>query len=832
MSEKLLALEEIPVVPPSLDHEETCQLCGLPLSRAAPGFYPVKDQHQFCCIGCQQVFYLLSSATGVLPSEFRDSELYKVCVAAGVIPAGRYVPSAEQIEETPINESLDTAALELTLRVEGMWCPSCAWLIEEILKKTPGVLQPSVSFFSDIIQVRYQPHLVTPKEIESCVGKLGYKAVTPGEDKGKAKADLLVRLSVSAILTMNTMMLSWALYSGFVRNLSTTAVTYLSYPLLIITLPVIFYSGMPILRRAWAGLRFGKISMDTFITISALSAFIYSVIAMTRNSIHLYFDTATMLITLVLFGRYVEMYTRDRVSSAFRELDEMGRHKVRLSGRTPEKWVAAEAVMPGNHFIVLASERIPLDGRISDGKGFLDQSALTGEARVVKKGPGDEVMAGSLLVEGRLEVVAISLAKESSLRHMVNLMIDALDRKNAREELVDFLSRMFVPLILAVAVITGSILWFNGYTADEVLIRCLTILLIACPCALGIAAPLGKVAMIGLGHKKGILIRNHEALEQVKKLDTVVLDKTGTVTQGDFALRHIVCSGVDESIAFSMIAAIEKESNHVIAREIMRYARSRGIVRQNPNMVESLDGLGIRGTVAGKMVFIGNRCLLSRCDVKLNQPLNETAGDYEQKAMTVVFFGWDGEVMGLLAFGDRIREDAQELIDWLQKRQIHVVLLSGDDQKTTKAVAQSLGIDESYGQNLPSDKVALIRSLQEQGHKTGMVGDGINDSGALAQADVAFAMGSGHVIMKEASDLLIPSGRLVLVADAFDLSERSVRMIRQNLSLSLLYNATAIPVAAAGFLSPLIAVSAMFLNSLSVIGNTLRISKNKGGSPC
>jgi heavy metal translocating P-type ATPase len=827
LSEECFAPEELVFDQSSRGtQQETCHLCGLPLGRTDTGWSGQEERYRFCCPGCRQVFKLLSGASGDLPGNFRQSELYQTCVAAGIIPGGGPVLSSSPAKQRIEEDCSDRSTLELTFRAEGMWCPSCAWLIEEVLRRTPGVLQPSVSFFSDVVRLRYLPHLVTPMEIVSRIEKLGYKASTPG-GKDRAKADLFVRLAVSAILTMNVMMLSWALYAGFFRDFPPAIVPYLSFPVLVMTVPVLFYGGSPIFRKAWGELRFGSTSMDTLITISALAAFFFSLFAMARNSIYLYFDTAAMLITIVLLGRYVEMHTRARVSSAFRELDEMGRQKVRLAGSDSERWVAADVLRPGDRFVVQQDERVPLDGRISEGKGIIDQSALTGEAKAVARGLGDEVMAGSLLVEGGLELVATSLAKESSLRQMVDLMMEALDQKNVREQLVNKVSRIFVPTTLAVAGVTGSVLLLMGYTANDILLRCLTILLVSCPCALGIAAPLAKTAMIGLGRAKGILIRSHEALEQVRQLNIMVLDKTGTVTEGAFSLRHIVCLGVDERTAFSIIAPLERESPHFIAREIMRRASILGVLEEEGQEIQRLEGLGVIGAVGHMTAFVGNRRLLSRQGAELSTSLEDQARGQEETGMTVVFFGWAGEVKGLLAFGDPIREGAKELVDWLRGRQITVILSSGDENKTTNAVARSLGIKEAYGQNLPSEKIELIKGLQSQGHKIGMVGDGINDSGALAQADVAFAMGSGHAIPKDASDLIIPSGNLAAIADAFDLSERSMRIVRQNLSFAFFYNVTAIPIAAAGLLNPLIAVLAMFMSSLSVIGNTLRISRQK-----
>jgi heavy metal translocating P-type ATPase len=722
------------------------------------------------------------------------------------------------------------SALDLAFNAEGMWCPACAWLIEEVLKRTPGVLHPSVSFFSDSLRLRYLPHMIAPAEIVSQVEKLGYRLLSPGEDRSRAKVqeDLLVRLGVSAILTMNTMALSWALYSGFLRDLTPTIVAYLSYPLLLMTVPVIFYGGMPILRRALVRLRFGSTSMDTLIAISVLTALFYSLIQMVRGSIFLYFDTAAMLVTIILLGRYIEAYLRERVSSTFRELDDIGRQKVRLAGEATERWVAADAIRPGDRFAVREKERVPLDGRVLKGKGLVDQSALTGEPILLARGPEDHVMAGSLLVNGTLEIRATTLARESSLRQMVDLMAEALDQKGSGEELADSVSRLLVPAILAITAITASILWLSGHPAHEIFLRCLTVLLISCPCALGIAIPLGKVAMIGLGRKRGILIRNPEALERVTGLDALVLDKTGTVTEGAYALRQTVCPEADERTALSLIAAIEKGSSHFLAREIMRYARAMGVTEHDDSGVEEIAGLGVRGEAEGENVFVGNQQMLALCGAKLPAFLEHEAREQERTGMTVVYFGWEAEVKGFLTFGDRIRRGAGELVQWLRKRQIKVVLLSGDGKNTTEAVARTLGIEDFIGQSLPSEKVEVIRSLQAEGLKVGMVGDGVNDAGALAQADVAFAMGSGHAIAKEASDFLIPSGNPAAIAGVFELSDLSIRTVRQNLSFAFFYNATAIPVAAAGLLNPLLAVLAMFLSSLTVIGNTLRVSSRKG----
>ena len=803
-----------------------CDLCGLPAGPARATEAVGDREYNFCCPGCRQVFLMLSQATGELPQDFRESEVFRACMEAGIIPGNDDTPVSPSATVPEINGE----ALELTFRADGMWCPACAWLIEEVLKRTPGVINLQVSFFTDTVRLKYQPHVLTPAEIVSRVGRLGYRASLPGAISGKdtAKHDLLVRLGVSAILSMNAMMFSSCLYFGFVRDLTQTVKAYFSFPLLLLSAPVVFYGGMPILRKAWAGIRFRALSMDTLVAVSTLSAFLYSLIQMARGSIHVYFDTAAMLVTIVLLGRYMEMHARERVFEAVRAgLDEIGPGKVRIVENSLERWVSTRQVSPGDRFRTRSGERVALDGLIAGGQGLLDQSVITGEPEPVAKGTGEYVMAGTLLTDGELEISATRSAGDSSLKQMAALVTEALDRKDSGEQLADSLSRLFVPAVMAVAVVTGIIVWHSGAPADQILLRCLTVLLIACPCALGIAAPMIKIAIIGLGRRRGIFVRNPQALNLVPSLDTIVFDKTGTLTEGKFRLREVVSDATDREAALALIAAAEEDSSHFIAREIVRYARETGVHAFKAAGIEEFQGLGVTAHVDGKQIFVGNRLLVEKYGAKITSRLESEAEDREKSAMTVAFFGWDSRVKGFLVFGDSLRPGARELVERLQARSITVILLSGDGEKTTRAVAGLLHIADFFGQKVPLEKADIIKKLQEKGHKVGMVGDGVNDAAALASADVAISLGAGNDIMKEASDLVISGGKLEKVIDLFHLSRVSIRTTRQNLCFAFLYNFTAIPVAAAGLLNPLVAVAAMFLSSLMVIGNSLRISRGK-----
>jgi Cu+-exporting ATPase len=483
---------------------------------------------------------------------------------------------------------------------------------------------------------------------------------------------------------------------------------------------------------------------------------------------------------------------------------------------------------PGDVFLVMAGERVPLDGKVIAGGGFLDESILTGEARLVKKDPGSEVMAGTLLSDGELTVSTTRLGRESSLGQMIFLMQAALAEKNPTEHLADRITRWFVPGILLIAGITCPVLWFFQYSPEEILLRGLTVLVISCPCALGIATPIVKVAVLGLARSKGILVRDPASLEKAMGLDTLVFDKTGTLTEGDFALHEVVMEdGLQEEQVLSLIASVEAHSDHFLAREVLRKAGEKGIGFARADHFEIIDGMGIKGQAEGREIYIGNRSLLKNRCLNLSGPLDHKAREVEAQGKTVVFFAWDGEVRGFLVFGDFLRRGIGEMVRKIQSNKVALWAVSGDSQETTRSIALQAGISNFRGQAFPQDKVKLIRSLQAEGRRVGMIGDGINDAAALAQADVGFAFGAGTNILREASDITLLTPDPSRVTEAIDLSRRAVRTIRQNLFFAFFYNSIGIPLAVAGWLNPLIAVFAMFASSLTVIGNALRISKGK-----
>jgi len=781
------------------------------------------------------VFQILFNRPEGPPGNFEETELYQVCEAAGIIPQKKEqasAPASDAVLEnfvTPSSPSSEqeNLAQELTIKIDGMWCGACAWLIEALLRNMRGVLEARVSFLSDLATIKYLPHRSPPENILSAISRLGYHAalLEDHDETSKEQKRLLLRLGISSILTMNIMMISFALYSGFFQELGEDAIRYFSYPLLFLATPVVFYGGFPIIKRACSGLHFRSFSMDTLIAFGALSAYFYSLAMMTQGSLHLYFDTSAMLVTLVLLGKYVEKEAKDKATRGMLALHAFCAVKVRLIKEKSEIWTAAAAAKPGDEFLVLAGEKIPLDGAILSGHANLDESILTGESRPVRKSCGDLALGGSLILDGRLLLRATRVAAESTVSQMLSMMRHALDHKNPVELLADRITRWLAPAILLLAAGTVVYLKFQGVSLDDALLRGLTVLVITCPCALGIATPLAKVAAIGVSRTNGIIVQNSEAFERAISLDTLIFDKTGTLTEGKFSLAEVFTTAIERQEALRRVASLETLSDHFLANEMVRKAKDLCLDLEEPEGFASFEGLGVRGRLECGEVCAGNRRFMKDQGFVLASALDEQANLHEARGMTVVFFGWDEEVQGFLTFGDALRVEAKQVISELEAKGFEVCLVSGDSLGTTCAIAQELGIKNLAGQALPKDKMDLVRQFQERGRCVGMVGDGINDAPALAQADVGIAFGSGVNLLQNASDLTILHKDLRKVPDTLQLSTLTTKIIKENLVMAFLYNALGIPLAVAGMLNPLLAVLAMFASSLTVIGNTLRISK-------
>jgi heavy metal translocating P-type ATPase len=814
---------------------EPCSLCGLPVGRAGVLEKCGGTQHHFCCYGCRQVYFILSNLPGGLPRDFRQTELFRLCETSGLIGPNlndrnkkKGFPAKSDPTASPTEEVEDGLTRELVLKVEGLWCSTCSWLIEEVLSRLKGVLEVKALYTLDLVQFKYLPQEVTIQDIQDRLSKLGYHFSSfqdPSKPSGERKR-LQLRLGLSSILTAHVMMISFILYAGFFQDLGAEATHYFSYSLWILTTPVLLYGGWPVFKKAWIGLRYGNPSMEFLISIGALSAYFYSLFQMSRASLHLYFDTSAMLIVLVLLGKYLEARAKERISGGLMELVLLAGQKVRLLTEEGEKWLPSAEIRPGDAFQVLAGERISVDGRIVFGQAHLDESVITGESRPIKKGLNDEVRAGSLVLDDQLTIQATRVGAESSLGQIITLVQEGLARKTAFELLADSLSRWVIPLILGLSLGTAFYLIRHNYSLEDSLLRALTILVISCPCALGIAVPLAKVASVGKGRAEGFLIRDPAALEKIRKLDILIFDKTGTLTEGRYALQEMVCLECAEEEALQKIASLEAFSEHFLARAIQDKAREIALPLKKITNFQTVSGLGVKGLVDGSAVLIGNRTMMTAHGLHIPDRMDPLVESQERRGSTIVYFGWEGQFRGFMAFRDVLKKTARQTLSELHQRSFQTRMVSGDSFGTTRVIAEELGIESFIGQALPQDKVDLIKKLQKEGHRVGMIGDGINDAAALAQADVGFALGIKTGILKDASDITLLTDDPLTILKVLELSKLTLTIIHQNLGLAFFYNILGIPLAMTGRLNPLIAAVAMFASSLTVIGNSMRLYRS------
>jgi heavy metal translocating P-type ATPase len=814
-----------------------CDLCGLPLTQGRFRLPAPNDTLAFCCPGCSMVYaMLLEAADATDPAHFRDSDLFRRCMAAGVIPASETeqvgLSSAASplpgtmVKTTPPDEPQNTPqSLDLTLNVAGMWCPACAWVIAEALGRLPGVRHAACRFATDSVKITYDPVETGPDTLTAAISRLGYAASPPGEGaQSHDRRRAFIRFFICAFLSMNVMMLSFALYSGFFLDLSAAGVASIAGPIALMASVVFFYGGWPIHRKAWAGLRARAAGMEALITMGSGSAYGYSLYQWLQGSIHLYFDSASMLITLVLLGKLIEQHAKTRVQESLTSLFDLAPSKVRLcSTAAPQgRFVSAEQLQPGDRFRVVADEQIVADGLVAEGHAEVDEAALTGEARPRSKGPGDTLRGGARLISGELMVTATTTCEGSLLGQMLAVVHSSLDRQTVPEGRTDRLLRIFVPLIMALATATLGIGLLLELPLSNALMRAITVLVISCPCALGIAIPLARVAGLALASRQGILVRDFSAFETATTIDTVVFDKTGTLTSGRWHLESVAVYGeMDTATAIALAAGLEQEINteaeghHPVALEILRQTKERGL---SPLPVDNrrLHPSGISGRWQGQSARIGNRahCRLPR----------STRPD---QADSQVFLTLAGKLAADFSFADPLRPGSAEATLALIRAGQSLHLITGDGSGPARKIADQLGLPRWRADLSPLDKSAYINDLRQAGARVAMVGDGVNDAAALGAADLAVALYAGHPLGHEVSDITLMAGdpRQLMVFNR--LAVEVNRKIRQNLGWSMVYNLVSIPIAMSGWLTPLVAVCAMLTSSLSVTLNTYGLVRRR-----
>jgi P-type Cu+ transporter len=690
---------------------------------------------------------------------------------------------------------------EVRLQIDGMHCASCAARVERGLNRLDGVFA-SVNYLTEQATVRCPPG-VELEELVGAVESAGYAAhpAEHGDDGGHHHHDepaglLRRRLAVAVVLTVPVVLM------GMVSALRFSGWEWAS---LVLATPVVFYAGWGIHRSTLGSARHGVAQMDTLITLGTLAAWSWSVVVLVAGlDADTYFEVAAVVTTLILVGRLLEAGAKRRSGDAIRRLLELGAHDVRVLRDGREERVPIETLAVGDLFVVGPGEKVATDGVVEDGRSAVDGSMLTGEPVPVDVGPGDGVTGATVNTHGRLIVRATRVGADTALARIAALVDEAQSGKAPAQRLADRVSAVFVPVVMVIAALTLAGWLLAGASAADAFTAAVAVLIIACPCALGLATPTALMVGTGRGAQLGVVIRGPEVLERTRRVGTIVLDKTGTVTEGRMELADVTpLNGAGRADVLRLAGAVEAASEHPIGRAVAAAARAETGDLPPVRDFENLPGMGVRGTVEGHAVEVGRG----------------------QGAVTV---SWDGEPRARLALRDAVKPTSAEAVSALRGMGLAPVLLTGDAQETAASVAREVGIERVIAGVSPAGKADEIRRLQASGEVVAMVGDGVNDAPALAQADLGLAMGTGTDVAIEASDLTLVSGDLRAAADAIGLARRTLRTIRANLFWAFVYNVAAIPLAAAGLLNPIIAAAAMAASSLFVVGNSLRLRRFRG----
>ncbi|MYS38821.1 Cu+-exporting ATPase [Streptomyces sp. KhCrAH-43] len=742
----------------------------------------------------------------------------------------------------------DTAEVELA--IGGMTCASCAARIEKKLNRMDGVTA-TVNYATEKARVSYDDGAgVSVQDLIATVERTGYTARepapparTPEETAAPPvrEPDTLRQRLITAVLLAVPVILMSMIPALQFDNWQWLALT--------LTAPVVTYAAWPFHRAAWTNARHGAATMDTLISVGTSAAFLWSVWALFFGTAgmtgmthpfeltigrgdgagNIYLEAASGVTAFILAGRYFEARSKRKAGAALRALLELGAKEVTVLRDGREVTVDTAELRVGDRFLVRPGEKIATDGVVVEGSSAVDASMLTGESVPVEVSAGDTVTGATLNAGGRLVVEATRVGADTQLSRMAKLVEDAQNGKAAAQRLADRISAVFVPVVIALALGTLAFWLIDGAGLTAAFTAAVAVLIIACPCALGLATPTALMVGTGRGAQLGILIKGPEVLESTRRVDTVVLDKTGTVTTGRMTLQAVhTAARTTESDALRLAGALEHASEHPIAQAVATAAADRTGALPAPEGFANVPGLGVQGVVDGHAVLVGREQLLAEWEIRLPAGLADRKAEAEAAGRTAIAVAWDGEARAVLEVADAVKDTSAEAITRLRRLGLTPILLTGDNRAVAESVAAEVGIDEVYAEVLPQDKVDVVKRLQAEGRSVAMVGDGVNDAAALAQADLGLAMGTGTDAAIEAGDLTLVRGDLRAAADAIRLARRTLGTIRTNLFWAFAYNVAAIPLAAAGLLSPMIAGAAMAFSSVFVVGNSLRLRGFRG----
>ncbi|WP_407527766.1 heavy metal translocating P-type ATPase [Lacibacter sp. MH-610] len=727
-----------------------------------------------------------------------------------------------------------------TFPVLEMTCAACAVSVESMLKSVEGVKDAGVNFANQDAWVEYNPAIATPEQMQTTIRSIGYDLVIEKENKDEVK-EAAQQKHYEAV-KHRTIWSSVLSVPVVIIGMFFMDMPYGNYIMLLLSTPVVFYFGRSFFINAWKQARHGKANMDTLVALSTGIAWLFS----TFNTFfpdfwharglhaHVYFEAAAVVIAFISLGKLLEEKAKSNTSSAIKKLMGLQPKTVTLVLEDDAtKEIPVAEVKPGYILLVKPGEKIPVDGVVTSGQSFVDESMITGEPVPVEKTIDEKVFAGTINQKGSFRFRAEKVGAETLLAQIIKMVQQAQGSKAPVQKLVDKIAGVFVPIVIGISILTFIVwmIWGGDNAFTHALLTAVTVLVIACPCALGLATPTAIMVGVGKGAEHNILIKDAESLEQAHKINAVILDKTGTITEGKPEVSDIIFAyGVQVNYLKSVLLAIESQSEHPLAEAVVRFLQKEKTLAVNVNRIESVTGKGVTALYQGKNYLIGNIALLRENGIKVSPILQASIRQLQEQAKTVVAFAEDNDVVAIIAISDKIKATSKAAIQQLQDRGIEVYMLTGDNQQTAAAIAKEVGLKSFKAEVLPADKAAFVEELQAKGKVVAMVGDGINDSHALAQADVSIAMGKGSDIAMDVAKMTLITSDLTSIPKAIRLSNQTVAAIKQNLFWAFIYNLIGIPVAAGilypinGFLlDPMIAGAAMALSSVSVVSNSLRL---------
>ncbi|WP_456380697.1 heavy metal translocating P-type ATPase [Hydrogenimonas sp.] len=771
------------------------------------------DVHYFCCKGCQGIYHLLRSEgldtfydklgkNRLEPPKELSDDLHKF--------------DLEGFKKKYIVERSD-GLYEIFLIIEGIHCAACVWLNEKVLHQTPGVVEATINYTTNKAHVVWDPEEIKLSQIIEKIRAIGYNAYPydpkmQEERANKARRDYYARLLVAIFATMNIMWIAIAQYTGMFTGMRNDVKQVLNIAEWVLATPTLFYSGWVFFRGAWYGLKNRFINMDVLVATGATLAYLYSLWAMVTGKGEVYFDSVTMIITFVLSGKYLEVLSKKRAADTMDALSNALPTEVTVVENDEKAMIPVEEVKPGDIIEIRPGEKVAIDGVVVAGEGSFDESSLTGESEPIYKRPGDEIVSGSVALDGVVRYEATKDYSSSMLTTLVGLLEESLTKKPRIEQLANEVSGYFSVTILSIAALTFiGWFWMTG-EFERALVVSISVIVIACPCALGLATPVATLIGINLAARRGVLFKEAAFIETMAKADTLVLDKTGTITEGK---PHVVSYEAYADYDPNWLYALVKSSIHPVSHGIERYLKEHHEnLREVPlEEVRQIQARGIRALCEGHELLGGNGKLMEEFGIEVD-------GESEY---TLFFFAVDGRVVAKFELRDLPKPGAKEAIEEIRKLGINVVMLTGDNEKAAARVAEEVGVPHYRAGLFPEEKAEEIDRLHAEGRVVVMAGDGINDALALSKSDIAIAMGSGSDVALEVSDVVLLDDRITSLRDAFLISRRTFKFVKQNLALSVIYNSITIPLAVAGYVIPLVAALSMSLSSLLVVGNSMRI---------